>query len=221
MIFIISLSWGGGQTNGSQVCPTFFPNIKRPTPFFCPLLKTRFCVHPHPLSGVSPVCEESSEVPIYGSETVTAGTPRDPGEVPSASVDLNTSNFSKYSSTCPSVIHTVLISAYKSSFLWRLGQTWTFSTFSITPLVAPLPFIHFSFSHSWPPAPCLPPPQLAGWTSAVLLLLPLTLPFKLYNTKLNQHTPTGCNFCHIGALSFLQHQVQCQDLRWHDVSVNN
>lgn len=205
---------GGGQTNGSRVCPSFFPNVKTPTSFFCPLLKTRFCVHPHPLSGASPVCEESSEVPAYSSEAVTAGTPGAPGEVSSASVDLNTSNLSKYPLTCPFLISTVLTSAYKSTFLQRLGQTWNLSACSA--LVAPLPFIHFSFTLSWAVAPCLPPPQLARQTSVTFLLLPPTLPFNLCDAKPNKHTPTGCNFCHIRALSFLQHHVQ-----WHDFSVNN
>lgn len=48
--------------------------------------------HPHALPGPSPISKESLEVMAYSSESVAAGTPSALREVPSASVDLNTSN---------------------------------------------------------------------------------------------------------------------------------
>lgn len=123
----------GGQTNGSRVCPSFLPNVKTSTSFFCPLLKTRVCAHPRPLSGASPTCEESLEVPASSSETVTAGTHHAPRVVSSTCIDLKPLNLSKYSLTCPSLICTVLTSNYKSTFILRLGQPLNLSACSSSP----------------------------------------------------------------------------------------
>lgn len=91
-----------------------------------------------------------------------------------------------------------------------------FSMFCIAQLF--LPFSSsvspFYLAESWHHA-CL---LLAGRMD---LLLPPTLPFNICDTKLNKHPCTGCNSCNIGALPFLQYQVQCQKLRWHDFSVSN
>lgn len=143
--------------------------------------------------------------------SVAGGTPGVPGEVPSASVDLNASNYAKYSVKSPSLIYTVLMSACKTIFLLRLGQT-SLSACSTLPHYFS-PSLHLFLHFTWLNPGTLPPPS---WHASLHLapppLLPPALPFNICNTKLNKHPCTGCNSCNIGALPFLQYQVQCQDL---------
>lgn len=89
------IPWGRGRQWISWVCHDLFSDLKTPTSFFCTFLKIRYCFQPHALTEASPISEESLEVMACRSESSAAGTPSAPGEMPSASVDLNTSNYLK------------------------------------------------------------------------------------------------------------------------------